>query len=70
MHKRVKVTFANGNTIYGSLKGEECATLKDEEIIPWMMNDERKFVPFIQPSGTEVHLNKSNIAYIVLDEED
>ena len=67
---RVKVTFVNGNTIYGSLTGEETHTLKSEDVIPWIMNDDRAFIPFIQPSGTEVHLNKSNIAYIVLDVEE
>jgi hypothetical protein len=67
---RVKVTFVNGNTIYGRLTGEETHTLKSEDVIPWIMNDDRMFIPFIQPSGAEVHLNKSNIAYIVLDEEE
>ena len=67
---RVKVTFVNGNTIHGRLTGEETYTLKSEDVIPWIMNDQRLFFPFIQPSGAEVHLNKSNIAYIVLDEED
>jgi len=67
---RVKVTFVNGNTIYGRLTGEETHTLKSEDVIPWIMNDDRMFIPFIQPSGAEFHLNKSNIAYIVLDEEE
>lgn len=67
---RVKVTFVNGNTIHGRLVGEETTTLKPKDVIPWIMNDERQFIPFIQPSGTEVHLNKSNIAYIVLDAEE
>ena len=67
---RVKVTFVNGNTIHGRLSGDETRALKSEDVIPWIMNDERQFIPFIQPSGTEVHLNKSNIAYIVLDEEE
>ena len=67
---RVKVTFVNGNTIHGKLVGEETTTLKPKDVIPWIMNDDRQFIPFMQPSGTEVHLNKSNIAYIVLEEED
>jgi len=67
---RVKVTFVNGNTIHGRLSGDETVALKSEDVIPWIMNDERQFIPFIQPSGVEVHLNKSNIAYIVLDEEE
>ena len=67
---RVKVTFVNGNTIHGKLVGEETITLKPKDVIPWIMNDDRQFIPFIQPSGAEVHLNKSNIAYIVLDEEE
>jgi len=67
---RVKVTFVNGNTVHGRLVGEETTTLKPKDVIPWIMNDERQFIPFIQPSGVEVHLNKSNIAYIVLDKEE
>jgi hypothetical protein len=67
---RVKVTFVNGNTIHGKLVGEETNTLKPKDVIPWIMNDDRQFIPFIQPSGAEVHLNKSNIAYIVLDNEE
>ena len=67
---RVKVTFVNGNTVFGKLGGEETYTLKTEDVIPWIMNDQRQFIPFMQPSGKEVHLNKSNIAYIVLDEEE
>jgi len=69
---RVKVTFVNGNTIHGRLSGDDevYASLKPKDVIPWVMNDERQFIPFTQPSGIEVHLNKSNIALIVLDEED
>ncbi len=67
---RVKVTFVNGNTIHGKLVGEETTTLKPKDVIPWIMNDDRQFIPFMQPSGAEVHLNKSNIAYIVLDNEE
>jgi hypothetical protein len=67
---RVKVTFVNGNTIHGKLVGEETNTLKPKDVIPWIMNDDRQFIPFMQPSGAEVHLNKSNIAYIVLDNEE
>lgn len=69
---RVKVTFVNGNTICGRLSGDDevYATLKPKDVIPWVMNDQRQFIPFTQPSGIEVHLNKSNIALIVLDEED
>jgi len=69
---RVKVTFVNGGTICGRLSGDDevYAALKPKDVIPWVMNDDRKFIPFTQPSGIEVHLNKSNIALIVLDEED
>lgn len=59
---RVKVTFVNGNTINGSLKSHDLSLS--------LMNDDRQFIPFIQPSGTEVLLNKSNIAFIVRDVED
>jgi hypothetical protein len=69
---RVKVTFVNGGTMHGRLSGDDevYATLPPKDVIPWVMNDPRSFIPFTQPSGIEIHLNKSNIAYIVLDEED
>ena len=69
---RVKVTFVNGGTISGRLSGDDevYASLKPKDVIPWVMNDQRQFIPFTQPSGIEVHLNKLNIALIVLDEED
>ena len=69
---RVKITFVNGGTICGRLSGDDevYASLKPKDVIPWVMNDQRQFIPFTQPSGIEVHLNKSNIALIVLDEED
>ncbi len=69
---RVKITFVNGGTICGRLSGDDevYASLKPKDVIPWVMNDPRQFIPFTQPSGIEVHLNKSNIALIVLDEED
>ena len=54
---RVKITFTNGTTMFGSLTA-------DSGSIGSVMNDENKFVPFIQPNGREVMLSKYAIAYI------
>jgi len=70
---RVKVTFNNGTTMYGELvKDEYVTTLEPDAALAWVMNLEHTFVPFIQPNGRTVQLNKSNVAYIVRveDEED
>ena len=39
----------------------------DSGTVGKVMNDDTKFVPFIQPNGREVMLNKNSIAYIVED---
>lgn len=55
---RVKITFTNGTSMFGSLTA-------DSGTIGSVMNDESKFVPFIQPNEKEVMLNKNSIAYII-----
>lgn len=68
---RVKVTFSNGTSMIGTLpKDEYILSLNHDQVIPWIMNDERKFIPFIQPNGREVWLAKTAIAYIVEDYEE
>jgi len=68
---RVKVTFSNGTSMYGELpKDDYVLNLRPEQVLPWIMNDERKFIPFIQPNGLEVQLNKQNVALIVREGED
>jgi len=55
---RVKITFTNGTSMFGSLTA-------DSGTIGSIMNDESKFFPFIQPNEKEVMLNKNSIAYII-----
>jgi hypothetical protein len=61
---RVKVTFVNGTTMFGNLHFPENTTLGE------VMNDGAKFFKFEQPSGKEVLMSKSSVAYIVQDEMD
>ena len=68
---RVKVTFSNGTSMIGTLpKDEYISSLNHSQIIPWIMNDDRQFVPFIQPNGKEVQLSKNAIAYIVEEDDE
>tara|TARA_R110000868_G_scaffold289244_1_gene549369 strand:- start:259 stop:480 length:222 start_codon:yes stop_codon:yes gene_type:complete len=68
---RVKITFSNGTSMYGTLPHDEyTGTLNADQFLPWIMNDDRQFVPFVQPNGKEVQLNKNSVAYIVEDGEE
>ena len=65
---RVKVTFTNTTSMFGTLPHDDyTGTLNAEDFLPWVMNDERNFIPFIQPNGKEILLSKNAIAYIVED---
>jgi len=68
---RVKITFTNGTSVVGTMRLEEFYQSLDEgKFIPWIMNDDRKFIPFIQPNGKEVMLNKRAISYIVEEDDE
>ena len=68
---RAKVIFSNGTSMIGTLpKDEYISSLNHSQIIPWIMNDDRQFVPFIQPNGKEVQLSKNAIAYIVEEDDE
>lgn len=60
----VKVTMMNGASISGTLKGDEVAILKPQDVLPWVLNDDRKFIPIMQPNGTVMQFNKNAIAFI------
>ena len=58
---RVKVTFSNGTSMIGTLpKDEYISSLNHDQVIPWIMNDERQVCAFhVQPNGKrEVRLSK------------
>lgn len=64
---KVRIVTISGNTMFGSLVGEEVTTLSSQEAIHWVMNNEDKFIKYLQPNGQEVLLNKSAIQTIAED---
>lgn len=64
---KVRIVTTSGNTMFGSLVGEEVTTLPSQEAIHWVMNNEDKFIKYLQPNGQEVLLNKSAIQTIAED---
>jgi len=64
---KVRIVTTSGNTMFGSLVGEEVTTLSSQEAIHWVMNNEDKFIKYLQPNGQEVLLNKSAIQTIAED---
>lgn len=65
---RVRVTLVNGSVMNGMLTGEVVDSLGDNALA-WILNDDNKFIPFVQPSGREVQLLKNAIAWIAKEEE-
>jgi len=64
---KVRIVTISGNTIYGSLLGEEALTMPPKEAIEWIMNNNNKFIKYLQPNGQEVLLNKNAIMNISED---
>lgn len=64
---KVRIVTTSGNTMFGSLVGEEVTTLSSQEAIHWVMNNGDKFIKYLQPNGQEVLLNKSAIQTIAED---
>ena len=64
---KVRLVNISGNTIYGSLLGEEALTMPPKEAIEWIMNNDNKFIKYLQPNGQEVLLNKNAIMNIAED---
>ena len=67
---KVRIVTMGGNTMYGSLFGEESKALTPREALHWIMNNENKFIKYLQPNGQEVLLNKSAIMNIAEDNYD
>ena len=65
---KVRMVTTSGNTIYGSLLGEEAVTMPPKEAIQWIMNNNNKFIRYLQPNGQEVLLNKNAIMHISEDD--
>ena len=49
---RVKVTFSNGTSMIGTLPKDEYISSLNHDQLSVDMNDDRQFMPFIQPNGT------------------
>jgi len=67
---KVRIVTTGGNTMYGSILGEEASALSPREAIHWVMNNDDKFIKYLQPNGQEVLLNKSAIMNIAEDNYD
>ena len=67
---KVRIVTTGGNTMYGSLLGEEALTMPPKEAIHWIMNNQNKFIKYLQPNGQEVLLNKNAIMNIAEDNYD
>lgn len=67
---KVRIVTTAGNTMYGSLIGEEATTLSIREGLHWVMNNGDSFIRYLQPNGQEVLLNKSAIMNIAEDAYD
>ena len=67
---KVRIVTTGGNTMYGSLLGEEATTLCTREGLYWVMNNGDSFIRYLQPNGQEVLLNKSAIMNIAEDAYD
>ena len=67
---RVRIVTTSGNTMYGSILGDEATALSSREAMYWIMNNDDKFIKYLQPNGQEVLLNKSAILNIAEDTYD
>ena len=67
---RVRIVTTSGNTMYGSILGDEATALSSREAMHWIMNNDDKFIKYLQPNGQEVLLNKSAILNIAEDTYD
>jgi len=67
---KVRIVTTSGSVLYGSLIGDEVKAMPKKEAIYWIMNNDNKFIQFLQPDGREVLMNKSAIVNIAEDAYD
>jgi len=67
---KVRIVTTSGSILYGSLIGDEVEAMSNKEAIYWIMNNDNKFIQFLQPDGREVLMNKSAIVNIAEDAYD
>jgi len=67
---KIRIVTTSNSTLYGSLLGEESQTMSPQEALHWIMNNDTKFIRYLQPNGKEVLLNKNAILNIAEDTYD
>ena len=67
---KIRIVTTSNSTLYGSLLGEESQTMSPQEALHWVMNNDTKFIRYLQPNGKEVLLNKNAILNIAEDTYD
>jgi len=67
---KVRIVTTSGSVLYGSLIGDEMKAMPKKEALNWIMNNDNKFIQFLQPDGREVLMNKSAIVNIAEDAYD
>ncbi len=67
---KIRIVTTSNNTLYGSLLGEETQIMLPQEALHWVMNNDTKFIRYLQPNGQEVLLNKNAILNIAEDTYD
>jgi len=64
---KVRIVTTSGSVLYGSLIGDEAKAMPKKEALNWIMNNDNKFIQFLQPNGQEILMNKSAIVNIAED---
>jgi hypothetical protein len=64
---KVRIVTTSGSVLYGSLIGDEMKAMPKKEALNWIMNNDNKFIQFLQPNGQEILMNKSAIVNIAED---
>ena len=64
---KVRIVTTSGSVLYGSLIGDEAKAMPKKEAIYWIMNNDNKFIQFLQPNGQEILMNKGAMMNIAED---
>ena len=64
---KVRIVTTSGSVLYGSLIGDEMKAMPKKEALNWIMNNDNKFIQFLQPNGQEILMNKGAMMNIAED---
>jgi len=64
---KVRIVTTSGSVLYGSLIGDEMKAMPKKEALNWIMNNDNKFIQFLQPNGQEILMNKRAMVNIAED---